>query len=84
MNGQTNKHNYSIAEDRSKHREEDSKSILSGVVETYRKATHCHGEGVGDRSHMVVQCEKTLLSYTPLIFCFSGESAMCVLISPVV
>ena len=84
MNGQTNKHNYNTAEDRSKHREEDNKSILSGVVETYRKATHCHGEGVGDRSHVVVQCEKTLLSYTPLIFCFSGESAMCVLISPVV
>ena len=83
MNGQTNKHNYSTAEDRSKHREQEGKSILGGLVETHRKATHCHGEGVGERSHTAVQCENTPLSYTPLIFCFSEESAMCVLISPV-
>ena len=47
MNGQTNKHNYRIVEDRSKHREQEGKSILGGAVETHRKATHCHGEGWG-------------------------------------
>lgn len=38
---------------------------------------------VGDGRHMAAQCETTARPYTPLIFCFSEEAAMCVPISPV-